>query len=172
MNDYLQVGVITSTHGIRGEVKVFPTTDDPKRFLDLEKVILDTEKEKLELEIEQVKFFKQFVILKFKGYENINDVEAYKKKSLLVSREDAVELGQDEYFIADLIGLRVVSDKGEDLGKLTEVLSTGANDVYVTDGGIFGKEILIPAIRQCILEVDLERRTMNVHLLEGLVDGR
>ena len=106
-NDYLQVGVITSTHGIKGEVKVFPTTDDPNRFRALKDVVLDTGKEQIPLEIEGVKFFKQYVILKFKGIDNINDIEKYRKMPLLVSRENAVELEEDEYYIGDLIGMDV-----------------------------------------------------------------
>ena len=82
MEDLLQVGIITSTHGVRGEVKVYPTTDDPRRFRRLKEVVLDTGKEKMNLEIEGVKFFKQFVILKFKGLDNINDIEKYRQKSL------------------------------------------------------------------------------------------
>ena len=98
MEDLLQVGAITSTHGIRGEVKVFPTTDDVNRFKKLKEVVLDTGKEKIILEIQGVKFFKQFVILKFKGMDNINDIEKYKGKSLFVTRENAVKLKKDEYF--------------------------------------------------------------------------
>ena len=169
MEDFLQVGVITATHGIRGEVKVFPTTDDPERFLDLETVYLDTGREKKLLTISSVKFFKQFVILKFKEFDNINDVEPFRKKCLLVTRDQAVPLEEDEYFIADLIGLRVITDEDKVLGKLTDVLETGANDVYqVTDEN--GKEILLPAIKDCILSVDLEKGEMKVHLLEGLLD--
>ena len=169
MEDFLQVGVITATHGIRGEVKVFPTTDDPERFLDLEIVYLDTGREKKLLTISSVKFFKQFVILKFKEFDNINDVEPFCKKSLLVTRDQAVPLEEDEYFIADLIGLRVITDEDKVLGELTDVLETGANDVYqVTDEN--GKEILLPAIKDCILSVDLEKGEMKVHILEGLLD--
>ncbi|MBE6015159.1 MAG: 16S rRNA processing protein RimM [Lachnospiraceae bacterium] len=169
MDDILQVGAITQTHGVRGEVKVFPTTDDPKRFKKLKKVLLDTGKEFIELEIESVKFFKQFVILKFKGIDNINDVEMYKKKNLYVTRENAVRLAKDEYFIADLIGLEVFEDDGSKMGELKDVLITGANDVYVVDGTKYG-EVLIPAIKDCILKVDMEERRMEVHLLPGLVD--
>ncbi|MGN1266998.1 MAG: ribosome maturation factor RimM, partial [Dorea sp.] len=110
MEQLLQVGVITQTHGVRGEVKVFPTTDDPDRFLDLKKVLLDTGKETLPLEIQSVEFFKQFVILKFKGIDSINDIEKYKRCPLLVTREDAVELEDDEFFIADIIGMKVVTE--------------------------------------------------------------
>lgn len=99
MEQFLQVGAITSTHGIRGEVKVFPTTDDPARFKKLKKVILDTGKRQIDMEIQSVRFFKQFVIVKFKGIDNINDVEQYKGSSLFVSRENAVSLEENEYYI-------------------------------------------------------------------------
>lgn len=167
MEQLLQVGVISSTHGVRGEVKVFPTTDDPQRFKNLKNVILDTGKEQIPLEIQGVKFFKQFVILKFKGIDNINDIERYKRRSLFVTREDAVELEEDEYYIADLIGMDVITDEGEE-GKLVDVIETGANEVYVVEFDKYG-EVLIPAIHDCILDVDIEAMSMKVHLLEGLV---
>ncbi len=167
MEQLLQVGVISSTHGIRGEVKVFPTTDDAGRFKKLKEVVLDTGKEQIPLEVQGVKFFKQFVILKFKGIDNINEIEMYKGKSLLVTRGNAVELEEDEYYIADLIGMRVVTDEGEQ-GILKDVIETGANEVYVVQFDDLG-EVLIPAIHDCILNVDVEKMEMKVHLLEGLV---
>ena len=133
MEQLLQVGVITQTHGVRGEVKVFPTTDDAARFKKLKHVMLDTGKETLPLEIESVKFFKQFVILKFKGFDNINDIERYKRCPLLVERENAVPLEEGEYFIADMIGMKVITDEGENFGILKDVMETGANDVYVIE---------------------------------------
>lgn len=168
MEQLLQVGVISSTHGVHGEVKVFPTTDDVRRFKKLKNVLLDTGKEKLCLEIQSVKFFKQFAILKFREFDTINDIEKYKGKSLYVTRENAVKLGKDEYFIADLIGMQVTTDKGE-TGRLTDVLETGANEVYVIDFDEYG-EVMLPAIHDCILEVDVEAMQMKVHLLEGLVE--
>ena len=168
MEQLLQVGVISSTHGVRGEMKVFPTTDDVKRFKKLKKVILDTGREHLPLEVESVKFFKQFAIVKFKGIDNINDIEKYKGKSLLVDRENAVKLRKDEYFIADMIGLQVYTEDGEAFGVLKDVLETGANDVYIIDSPKHG-EVLIPAIKQCILDVDIEGQKMTIHLMEGLV---
>lgn len=168
MEQLLQVGVISSTHGVRGEVKVFPTTDDAKRFKKLKHVILDTGREHLDLEVEGVKFFKQFVILKFKGIDNINDIEKYKGKSLLVTREHAVKLHRDEYFIADMIGLTVYTEDEKEFGTLKDVLETGANDVYIIQSLQHG-EVLVPAIKQCILDVDIENRSMKIHLLEGLV---
>ena len=169
MEQFLRVGVISSTHGIRGEVKVYPTTDDPERFLDLDEVILDTGREDKILEIEGVKFFKNQVILKFKGYDNINDIEKYLKKDLLVDREHAVELGENENFIADLIDMEVVTDEGKVLGTLTDVIETGANDVYAVKTPE-GKEILLPAIRDCILDVNVDEKRMTVHVMEGLLD--
>ena len=160
METKLQVGVISSTHGVRGEVKVFPTTDDVKRFKRLKEVILDTGKEELTLEIEGVKFFKQFVILKFKGYDNINDIEKYKGKSLFVTRANAVRLRRDEYFIADLQGLTVVDEEDKVLGTLRDVMETGANDVYIIDMAD-GREVLVPAIKECILHVDVEAGKMQ-----------
>lgn len=169
MEEKLQVGIIASTHGVRGEVKVFPTTDDVKRFKKLKEVILDTGKEEKILEIEGVKFFKQFAILKFKDIDNIDDVIRYKGKSLLVTRENAVKLRKDEYFIADLKGLKVMDEEGQEIGTLRDVMETGANDVYVIDH-VSGKELLLPAIKQCILHVDPEAGFVKVHVLEGLLD--
>lgn len=167
-SDELQVGVITQTHGIRGEVKVFPTTDDVNRFKKLKEVILDTGRERLALEIEGVKFFKQFVILKFKGYDSINDVEKYKQGKLLVTRDKAVRLQKDEYFVADMIGMRVVTDTGEDFGVLKEVLATGANDVYVVsrEGG---GDVLLPAIKECVKNIDIDGQVMEIHVMDGLL---
>ncbi len=168
MEELLQVGVITQTHGIRGEVKVFPTTDDAERFKKLKHVLLDTGKDTLPLEIENVKFFKQFVILKFKGYDNINDVERYKRCPLLVERKEAVPLEENEYFIADMIGIKVITDQGEDFGTLKDVMETGANDVYVIDRPQAG-EVLVPAIKECILDVDIPGRRMKIHVMDGLI---
>ena len=169
MEDLLRVCVIANTHGIRGEVKVFPTTDEKERFKDLKKVILDMGKEQKVLEIQSVRFFKNLVILKFKGIDNINDIEMYKGKDLLVTREDAVPLEEGEYFIADLLDLDVYSDEDEKIGVLYDVMQTGANDVYVVKTEE-GKEILLPAIDECILDIDLEESRMTVHIMEGLLD--
>jgi len=169
MENLLRVGVISSTHGVKGEVKVFPTTDDSARFKQLKKVILDTGREQIDLEIEGVKFFKNMVILKFKGYDSIEEIEKYKGKDLLITRDLAVKLGPDENFIFDLIGLTVVKDDGEELGTLTDVIKTGANDVYevkMTDG----REVLLPAIKECVLNVDLQQKTVTVHMMDGLLD--
>lgn len=168
MEDMLQVGVITQTHGVRGEVKVFPTTDDVNRFKKLKQVILDTGKETMPLEIQSVKFFKQFVILKFKGIDNINDIEKYKRCSLYVTREHAVALEEDEYFIADMIGMEVCTEDGNIFGTLKDVIETGANDVYVIENAEHG-EVLVPAIKECIRSVDIEKGQTMIHLMDGLI---
>ena len=168
MEEVLQVGVITTVHGVRGEVKVFPTTDDVNRFKKLKEVILDTGREKITLEIEGVKFFKQMVILKFKGIDTLDDVAKYRQAGLYVTRSNAVKLDRDEYFIADLIGVEVYDESDQLIGVLEDVIATGANDVYtirMTDG----RELLLPAIKQCVLDVDVQGRRMKVHVLEGLL---
>lgn len=167
--DLLRVGVIANTHGVHGEVKVYPTTDDMARFKKLKQVILDTGKEQRTLEIASVKFFKNLAILKFKGIDNINDIEKYKGKDLLITREQAVPLKKDEYFICDLIGCQVVTEDGTKVGELTEVLQTAANDVFVVEG-IEKKEILVPYINDCVLNVSMEEKKVTVKLLPGMTD--
>lgn len=168
MEEVLQIGIITSTHGVRGEAKVFPTTDDVRRFKQLKEVLLDDGRERIVLEIEGVKFFKQMVILKFKGIDTLEDVAKYRRAGLYVTRENAVKLGRDEYFIADLIGMSVVDEEGQHIGSIEDVMQTGANDVYVIRMAD-GRELLLPAIRQCILDVDMPSQQMKVHILEGLI---
>lgn len=168
MEQQLKVGVISSTHGIRGEVKVFPTTDDASRYKKLKHVFIDTGKEQIPMEITQVKFSKQFVIVKFKGIDTINEAEQYKSMSLLINREDAVPLGQDEYYIADMIGMQVYTEDGELFGELTDIMKTGANDVYVIQTKEQG-EVLVPAIRQCVHSVDVAGNRMEIRLMEGLI---
>lgn len=163
-----QVGVITQPHGIRGEVKVFPTTDDAGRFRKLKEVIMDDGRERRNLEIEGVKFFKQFVILKFKGFDSINDVEKYRSARLYVTRDNAVKLQKDEYFIADLIGLEVVTEDEGHFGTIKDVLTTGANDVYVVARDD-GSEALLPAIGECVRKIDMEQGKITVHIMDGLL---
>lgn len=168
MNDFIRVGVITTTHGIKGEVKVFPTTDDINRFEYLEQIYLDTGTEYKPLKIEHIKYFKQLVILKFKDINDINDIEKYKGKDLLIPRDKALVLKEDEYYIFDLIDSEVFTEDGTKLGLLAEVLTTAANDVYVvktTDN----KELLLPSIKECILDVDIEKKRITVHLMDGLL---
>ena len=167
MEDLLKVGVLTTTHGIRGEVKVYPTTD-ADRFLDLEYVLLDTGREKRKLEIENVKYFKNLVILKFRGIDNINDIERYKGKDLLVTRENALPLEEGEYYLADIIGANVYTEDGILFGSLEDVIETGANLVYSVQHE--GKEVLLPVIDDCVKEVNVEEKKVIVHIMKGLLD--
>lgn len=169
MEDLLRVGVIANTHGVHGEVKVFPTTDDMNRFKKLKQVFLDTGKELKPLEIAGVKFFKNMTILKFKGIDTINDIEKYKGKDLMITREQAIPLNKDEYFICDLVGCQVVTEEGEDVGELTEVLQTAANDVFVVQTKE-KKEVLIPYIDDCVKNVSIEEKKVTVVLLPGMAD--
>ena len=169
MEELFRVGVISNTHGIRGEVKVYPTTDNVRRFDDLKEVILDTGKEQLILHVTSVKYFKNMVILKFKEFDNINDIIPYKGMDLLVTRENAIPLEEGEYYIADIIGSKVITDEDNILGTLTDVLQTGANDVYVVKTKD-GKEVLLPSIEECILDRDIENKIVKVHIMKGLLD--
>ncbi len=167
MQDKFQVGAIASVHGIKGEVKVFPTTDEPTKFKKLKSVILKTEKEEREIALQSVRFFKNMVIVKFQGIESPEDAQKYRGATLWIAREQAVPLRENEYYRADLIGLSVVTEDGEELGILTDVLETGANDVYevtLSDK----RTALFPAIRDCIREVDVEKGYIKVHVMEGL----
>ena len=169
MEQRFRIGEIANTHGIRGEVKVYPTTDDVARFKKLKKYILETKQGEMLLHVESCKFFKQFAILKFKEFNNINEVEQYKHCGLYVEREDAVKCEEDEYYIADLVGCTVYNEDDSELGDLIDVIQTGANDVYVVRMES-GKELMIPAIKECILSVSITERRVKVHLLKGLLD--
>lgn len=168
MNDYLRVGVIANTHGLKGEVKVFPTTDDFKRFDFLKKVMIEINNEYIDLEIVNVKYFKQMVILKFKDLDHINDIEKYKGLDLYVTRENAIKLEPNEYFISDLLNCKVITEENQELGFIREVLTSRANDVYVVETPD-KKEILIPVIDDCILNIDIINKIIQVHLIKGLV---
>ncbi len=171
MTERFLVGVVASTHGLQGEVNVYPTTDDPQRFKKLKKITLDTGRNGLvELEIEHVKFTKKFVILKFKGWDKIEDVERYRGKELTIDRADAVELEDGEYFAADLIGLKVFSEEGDEFGTIVDVMATGANDVYELKRNIDAPNVMLPAIHECIKEINLDEGKMVIHIMNGLLD--
>ncbi len=165
----LRVGAVVTTHGLRGELKVYPTTDNPDRFLDLEECMIETKDGLQILHPERVKFFKQFVIIKFKEFDNINDVMGFVKKDILINRDQAVDLEPGEYFICDLVGNKVFTDKDEYLGILKDVITTAANNVYLVEMES-GKELLIPVIPDSNIVHDIENKTTKLHLLDGLLD--
>ncbi len=170
MTDRFQVGVIASTHGLQGEVNVFPTTEDPSRFKKLKQVILHTQRgEELLLDVVSARFFKKFVIVKFKQFNNINEVEKFRGCELTIDRKDAIKLQPGEYYCADLIGLSIVDEDGKELGTLTEILQTGANDVYEMTKKDDGEKIYIPAIKECVKEIDPEGGRIVIHVMDGLL---
>ena len=169
MERFLKVGQVTTTHGVHGEVKVFPLTNDAGRFLDLEYVTAEDPEKGTRLEIEKVRFFKNLVILKFKGIDMVEDAAKLRGKDLWIPRELGQELSDDEYYIVDLIGMQVFLEDGTQLGVLKDVLQTGANDVYVVTTPEH-KDVLIPAIKDCIRSVDVEGMRMTVSLLKGMLE--
>ena len=165
---YFEIGKIVNTQGIKGEVRIIPTTFDPKRFELLESVQIFIGNVTKTLSIENVRYHKQFVLVKFKEINDMNDAEKLKTAIIKIAESDALPLQEDEYYIADLYDMEVKTVSGEYLGIIIEILFTGANDVYIVKDGD-KKEILIPAIKQCIKEVDIEKNEMTVMLLEGLI---
>ncbi|WP_250278513.1 ribosome maturation factor RimM [[Clostridium] colinum] len=166
MSDYFVIGKIVNTQGIKGEVRVLPTTDDINRFKKLKEVYISKRNNMDLYEIETVRFHKQFVLLTFKGINSMNDAELLKNTEIKIPKDLALPCEKDEYYISDLYGMKVFTDLGEDIGIIDDIIFTGANDVYVVKKE--DSQILIPAIKQCILNVDIKEKTMKVHLLEGL----
>lgn len=169
MEDMFRIGVITSTHGLKGEVKVYPTTDDVNRFRNLKECVIRTKTGEIPVKKKSCKFFKNMVILSFEEFGDINEVEKLRQCEIYVTRENAVPLLEDEYYIADVLGMRIVEENGTALGTLKDVMQTGANDVFVvelTDG----KELLLPVIGDCVLDFDYERGEITVKLMKGMLD--
>lgn len=169
MEDMFRIGVIASTHGLKGEVKVFPTTDDINRFKSLTKCYIRTKNGDMEVEKASCKFFKNMAIISFKGFEDINLIEKYKGCDIYVDRENAIALEKDEYYIADAIDSSIVDEDGNEIGILEDVMQTGANDVFVVKMKD-NKEVLIPVINECVLDMDLENRVITVKLMKGMLD--
>ncbi len=164
MLEKLEIGIISSTHGLRGEVNVYPTTDEPGRFRDLEKVLLDLGRGERELTVERTAFFKGRPILKFKEIDTIEDAQKIRGGTLLVRREDAIPLEEGEYFIGDLIGSRILAEgQEEDFGVLKDVIRTGANDVYMIERPD-GSVRYLPAVKEFVLSVDAEAQEIRVRI--------
>ncbi len=156
------IGKISAPHGVRGEVRIVPLTDFPERFKNLKTVFLEDDSK---MELESVKFSNKFIIVKFKNINSRNDIEIFNGKLLMLNRSDIPSLPEGEYYNFDIIGLEVIDDKGSKLGKITEVLKTGSNDVYVVEGK---KQILVPALKKVVKEINLVDGFMKVELLEEL----
>ena len=167
MQAYLEVGQIVNTFGIKGFVKVKPFTDENSRFEELKTVYIVMKNQMKEVEIEEVGYQKDMVLLKLKGIDNLTEAEKYKGLFLKIDRKNAKKLPKDTYFIADLLGLEVYTDEGELLGRVDDIFNSGANDVYVVKDNL-GKQILLPGIKDVLKEIDLEKEKIIVHLIKGL----
>ncbi len=166
--EFFEIGQIVNTFGIKGWVKVNPFTDDPERFQELNNVLVVKNKELINMQIEEVKFHKNVILVKFKGIEDINMAEKYKGCYIKIKREDARKLPKDTYFIADLIGMKVYDDEGNLLGTLEDIYNNKIHDIYVVKNDL-GKQILLPSTKEVIKEIDIERDRIIVHLIDGLI---
>lgn len=167
MQKYFEVGQIVNTFGVKGFLKVKPFTDEISRFEELKTVYIVQKNEMKKVEIEEVKYHKQMVLLKLKGIDSLTEAEKQKGLFLKIDRKDAKKLPKDTYFIADLLGLDVYTEEGELLGKVDDIFNSGANDVYVVKNEL-GKQILLPGIKEVLKEIDLEKEKIIVHLIKGL----
>ena len=168
MVERFQVGAVAGTHGLKGELKIFPMTDDPRRFKKGVALILDTGRGDLDLTVESARQQGRFVILRCQEITSIEEAERFRGKPLYVRREDAIPLREGEHYVADLIGMRVVDEEGTLLGTMTDVIETGANDVYAMDRADGSGEALFPAIAECVLSISEETRTITIHVMPGL----
>lgn len=168
MQEYLEVGQIVNTNGLKGLLKINPFTDDITRFERLKTILVEHKKELLEFEIESVRYQKKQVLLKLKGIDTIEEAEKYREDYLKIKRNKEEKLPEDTYYIVDLIGLDIYTENGELLGKLDDIFSTGSNDVYVVKNSE-GKQILLPAISDVIKNIDLKQKKIVVNLIEGLL---
>ncbi len=168
MQEFFEIGQIVNTFGIKGEVKVNPFTDDVEQFERLKSILIVKNKQLIEMEIEKARYQKNVVILKLKNINDMTTAEKYKGCFIRIHRKDARKLPKDTYFIADIIGSEVITDDGKLLGKVDDIYNTGSNDIYVVKDEL-GKQILLPNIKEVILDINIEKQVVTVHLLEGLI---
>lgn len=168
MKDYLEIGQIVNTFGIKGIVKVKSFSNDIKRFDELKKIYVKNNENKKEYEIEEVKYHKEMVLIKFKGIDTIEQANLLRNSYLIINRKDLKPLEKDTYYIVDLLGLDVYTDSEELLGKLEDIFNTGSNDIYVVKDEM-GKQILLPAISEVIKKIDLQNKKITIHLIDGLI---
>lgn len=169
MAEYVEIGKIINTHGVRGHVKVMPFTDYPERFRKMKSVFLQKRNGAItEYGIEEVKYVKSTVLIKLQGVNDMDAAQLLKDSILVVERKNAVKLPKDTYYIFDLIDCKVY-EQDEYLGVVTDVLETGSNDVYVVKDEN-EKELLIPALGWVVLSVDIENKKIQVQLPKGLRD--
>ena len=168
MEEYFEIGQIVNTSGLKGVMKVKPFTDDITKFSNLKTIYVSIKKELKEFEIEQARFSKNMVFLKLKGIDTVEQAEDYRNLYLKIKRNKDEKLEKDSYYIVDILGCKIITDEGKELGDIEDVFSTGSNDVYVVKDEL-GKQVLLPAIKDVIKKVDIKNKVITVHLLEGLL---
>ena len=166
--EYIKIGKIINTQGIKGEVRIFPLTDDLKRFEKLEEAYIG--EEKTPITIEKVWYKGNLVILKFKEFDNINDVLKFKEKFIFIDEKDRVLLPKDSYFIYEIVGCTVFDMNGNQIGIVKEVMQSYSNDVYVIKDDTNKKEYLIPAVKEFVKKVNIEDRTIIIYPIEGMIE--
>jgi 16S rRNA processing protein RimM len=169
MFEYLQIGKIVNTHGVKGEVKLIPLTDDPHRFEELEWVYIEKDGRMDKYTIQQIKYIKGSVIIKFAGMDSPEQANEFRDCFVLIDRKNAVKLPEDSFFICDIIGCSVYDEKGNLLGELSDVLQTGSNDVYIVRNAS-GKDILLPALKSVVRSILPESKRIDVVIPKGLLD--
>lgn len=168
MTDYFEIGQIVNTFGIKGMVKIKPFTENLEQFEELERIYIKNKKSKKEYKIQEVKYHKQMVIIKFEGVENPEEADLLRGSYVLINRKDAKPLEEGTYYIVDLLGLEVYTDENILLGKVEDIYNTGSKDIYVVKDNL-GKQVLLPGIEDVIKKVDLENKKIIVHIIPGLM---
>jgi len=168
MEEYFEIGQIVNTSGLKGILKIKPFTDDIKKFSNLKTIYIKTKSGLTEFKIEQVRYVKNMVMLKLAGIDTVEEAEKYRNLYIRILRDQEEELEEGSYYVVDILGCKVNTDANQELGKIVDVFQTGSNDVYVVKDEQ-GKQILLPAIKQVIKNVDIKNKIITVHLLEGLV---
>ena len=168
MEEYFEIGQIVNTSGLKGILKIKTFTDDIKKFSNLKTIYIKTKSGLTEFKIEQVRYVKNMVMLKLAGIDTVEEAEKYRNLYIKILRDQEEELEAGSYYVVDILGCKVNTDANQELGKIVDVFQTGSNDVYVVKDEQ-GKQILLPAIKQVIKNVDIKNKIITVHLLEGLV---
>lgn len=166
--DYIQIGKIINTHGIKGQVKAYPLTDDIKRFSSLKTVYLGDSK--IKVRVEEVKYHKNMVILKFEEFNNINEILSYKDDFIYIDEKDKIDLPEGCFFIFDIIDCLVFDIKGKKIGVVTQVIQSASNDVYVVEDARNNKEYMIPAVKEFIVHVDIHNKKIVIDPIEGMIE--
>ena len=168
MEEYFEIGQIVNTSGLKGILKIKPFTDDIKKFSNLKTIYIKTKSGLTEFKIEQVRYVKNMVMLKLAGIDTVEEAEKYRNLYIKILRDQEEELEEGSYYVVDILGCKVNTDANQELGKIVAVFQTRSNDLYVVKDEQ-GKQILLPAIKQVIKNVDIKNKIITVHLLEGLV---